>query len=147
MSTRRVSLIITILILGIGVTWFHGKTKADSQRVQNPENGHWYQRINASMSWNGAKSYCLAQGGHLVTIGSASENAFVYNLASGAWLGATDQEQEGNWHWVTGEPWTYTNWAPYEPNNGTWPGHDGDEDYMNFTPAYPGQWNDIPDGN
>ena len=31
-------------------------------------------------------------------------------------------EPAGGWSWVTGEPWSYTNWAKGEPNNasGLW---------------------------
>ena len=34
-----------------------------------------------------------------------------------AWIGATDEVQEGVWEWVTGEPWVYTYWAPGQPDN------------------------------
>lgn len=59
-----------------------------------------------------------ATGGHLVSIGSACENAFVSSIAGGwAWIGFTDQDSEGNFVWVNGEPVTYTNWCGGEPNN------------------------------
>ena len=32
-------------------------------------------------------------------------------------IGFTDQEVEGQWEWISGEPVTYTNWQPGEPNN------------------------------
>jgi hypothetical protein len=62
------------------------------------------------------------QQGHLVTIGSAQENAFVQSQGGG-WIGFTDDPaqaagaSEGNFVWVTGEPVVYTNWNAGEPNN------------------------------
>jgi tetratricopeptide (TPR) repeat protein len=32
-------------------------------------------------------------------------------------LGATDEAEEGRWRWVSGEPFTYTNWATGQPDN------------------------------
>jgi hypothetical protein len=49
----------------------------------------------------------LGRSGHLVTIFSPGENAFVLSLLSSVdqsiWLGATDRAVEGEWRWVTGE--------------------------------------------
>src|SRR6185436_5173756 len=71
------------------------------------------------------------RGGYLATITSAEENALVFNLANqdatvwyngyGPWLGGIQPtgstEPAGGWSWVTGEPFTYQNWAPGQPNN------------------------------
>ena len=76
------------------------------------------------MLWEDAKVYCESLGGHLVTIGSAEENEFVAGLARSIGstytaIGFTDEAEEGQWVWVTGEDITYTNWVYPEPNNGT----------------------------
>jgi hypothetical protein len=117
------------------------------------ENGHWYQPVDTPMSWPAARDYCLALGGHLVTVGSASENTFVHNLFANGWLGATDEIEQGVWRWVTGEPWDFSNWSPGEPNNCCPPqycGGDGctPEHYLSFwgDPHGEDQWNDVPDG-
>ena len=39
------------------------------------------------------------------------------DISSAVWLGLTDEFEEGNWQWVTGEPLDYTNWYEGEPNN------------------------------
>ena len=52
------------------------------------------------------------------------------------WLGGTDQEQEGEWRWVTGEKWKYSQWAGGEPNNYT-----GGENYLGVF-SKPCGWND-----
>ena len=50
-------------------------------RVNYPDTGHEYALINISLPWREARLYCENLGGHLATIGSASENEFVENLA------------------------------------------------------------------
>ena len=101
-------------------------TATPDQRVLNPANQHLYLYIKQRKTWHEARDYCASFGGHLVTIQVPSENKFVYDLAidntqTGTWLGATDEENEGTWIWVTGEPWTYSNWEKSfpepEPNN------------------------------
>ena len=74
---------------------------------------------------------------HIVTIGSQEENDFIQE-ASGFndfWIGFTDQEDEGDWQWVTGEGVTYTNWADGEPNNSN------EEDFAHMW-GVDGTWND-----
>jgi thiol-disulfide isomerase/thioredoxin len=104
-----------------------------SRRVHNPDTGHDYQRIDVPMTWQEAKEYCERHGGHLATATSAEENQFIYeNFGHDrvCWLGATDEENEGTWKWVTGEPWEYANWFEGEPSNGE--GEDGRENYLAF---------------
>lgn len=116
---------LMIFIIGLSFVYvFTGIAYADSAKIQNPDNGHWYQRIDTIIRWHDAKAHCETLGGHLVTISSAQENSFVnalYNARTVGggwnWLGATDERIEGLWEWVTGEDWGYTNWAPGEPNN------------------------------
>lgn len=83
--------------------------------------GHTYELYATNTSWSQAYRYCESQGGHLVTISSEEENNFIYDLAEGwsenIWLGAADQVSTGKWYWITGEPFTYTNWNSGEPNN------------------------------
>ena len=69
-------------------------------------------------SWSKTKSFCEQLGGHLVTITSAEKQAFIQNFISeaGEWflLGATYDEQENTWKWVTGEELNYNNWNAEE---------------------------------
>lgn len=95
--------------------------------VLNPGNGHSYIAVAEVRSWQQAKSAAEALGGHLATVTSADEQAFIAAkfpdaCNRGFWLGglqAPGQAQpfEG-WSWVTGEPWSYTGWLPgVEPND------------------------------
>jgi hypothetical protein len=102
------------------------------------DNGHNYQIVHTPgrVTWEAANAGALARGGHLATIGSAAENAFIAALAGadatlwqideagngqGPWIGGLQAggaaEPAGGWGWVTGEPFVYTNWAVGEPNN------------------------------
>jgi len=118
-------------------------------------NGHTYDIITGTtdLTWDQARAAAEAMGGHLVTITSEAENNFVANLVTTQgtpnleryWLGGyqTDPnglgvEPAGSWAWVTGEPWSYTNWATGEPNNGA----GGTQHFLHFYPAPP-DWDDM----
>jgi hypothetical protein len=119
-------------------------------------NGHWYSTVVSSdMSnmycWTEARDNASQRGGHLVTITSAAENAFIQtNLPSvtapdgsytWAWLGAyqdSDDQEPGEFSWVTGEPWDWTNWSPGNPSN-----DGGFEDYVITDGTGYGVWNDL----
>jgi len=105
-----------------------------------PFHGHWYQVYDETVSWHEAKRRCEEKGGHLVCIGGRLENSFVAKLSGGRgiWLGGTDEVREGQWRWVSGEPFGYSNWSPQQPNN--W---GGNEDYLSMGGRYKDQWNDL----
>ncbi len=127
--------------------------------VSSGGNGHWYKPVPGfpGITWTRANELAQAEGGYLATITSAEENAFVFSLVandpqywnfccnySGAALGGLQQEgapePAGGWHWITGEPWTYSNWYPGQPNNR--PEAEIPEERLHF--FYPdGQWNDL----
>lgn len=117
-------------------------------------NGHRYDVITGDsvIDWGQARAMAEALGGYLVTITSAEENDFVASLVSTQgvgdpqryWLGGyqTDPggpgEPDGSWAWVSGEAWSFTSWAPGEPNDGGGRG----QHYLHFWPV-PGQWDDM----
>jgi hypothetical protein len=105
---------------------------------QQNYNGHSYYRSTGNAFWLNAKANCEAMGGHLVTVTTAAENNFIFNIWPSGWIGLTDEVNEGTWRWVTGETYSYTSWNPGEPNNA------GNEDYVQFVGS--GKWNDLPNG-
>jgi hypothetical protein len=120
--------------------------------VTNPANDHIYYLLPPT---NGPAAEAIASqlGGHLVTINDAAENDWVFTNFSSygsstlyLWIGLNDDAQEGNFIWSSGEPATYLNWAPGEPNNGG-----GFYPYENHTlmrlasTSYNGFWNDAID--
>ena len=84
--------------------------------VVNPENGHSYKSIRCR-NWDDAQAKAVAEGAHLVSINDAVEQQWIMGTfgAGPYWIGLTDAELEGVWRWTSGEPVTYTNWAPDEP--------------------------------
>jgi hypothetical protein len=103
---------------------------------QQNYNGHSYYRSTGTAFWTDARTACANMGGYLVTVTSAAENNFLFNLWPSGWIGLTDEVSEGIWRWVTGEAYSYTSWNPGEPNNA------GNEDYIQFVGG--GKWNDLP---
>lgn len=84
--------------------------------------GHTYQVFDESLTWQEAKSKCETLGGHLATITSEGEQSFITQIISTGskefyWLGGSDEVSEGQWDWVTGEPWSYEHWASGNPDN------------------------------
>ena len=112
----------------------------------NSNNSNRYKLFTepTPITWEEAKEKCEEKGGHLVTITSAAEQNFVYyNFLKNknnydCWIGGTDKESEGDWKWVTGEPFSYTKWSNTEPNN-----MNGNEYYINMYSS-DGTWNDMP---
>ena len=113
--------------------------------------GHWYYLSPMDATWHDAYMFTdtidVGEGAqvYLGTITSPGENDFIrYSIDSldafNVWIGFTDEEEEGNWQWVTGEEVTYTNWADGEPNNGG-----GEEHYAEMWAD--GTWNDTYYGN
>lgn len=90
--------------------------------MKEPSTFHCYWVVNDGKNFGDARNDCQSGGGHLVTLNDSQENAFVTNLVSEVvWIGATDGKGDsdsglGQYGWVTGEPWAFTNWAPGEPN-------------------------------
>jgi len=132
---------------------------ASAEKVVNTANGHTYEMVSsgpitfdnartaaAGMTLNGFACY-----GHLVTITSAEENAFIVNAFEGIdkkWIGAFQNATYSStpntgWQWVTGEQWGYTNWNAGEPNNKYYGTDLGYEDAVTFW-GETGVWNDAP---
>ncbi len=136
-----------------------------------PETEHFYRYIrHRGISWTEAKKEAEEMNyyglhGYLVTILSRIENDFVWTKVKGVgWIGASDEEVEGDWKWMTGPDagtlfWrgTYNGgsrvdgrfsfWSNGEPNN-SYPNLNGGlgEDYahINQNPSQPSKsWNDL----
>jgi len=115
-------------------------------------NGHHYELVYYSgTDWDSASNDVKTRFGsdwYLATIISQAENDFIYlNLVQNAggiefWLGGhqspiNESIANKNWVWVTGEPWSYTNWASVEPNDCYGPASEQRLVIINW-----GQWND-----
>ncbi|XXT20353.1 C-type lectin domain-containing protein [Sorangium sp. So ce429] len=118
-----------------------GSTTCDMQT----HNGHDYLFCDGQESWTDAKATCASQGMSLLTLSDAEEEAWVVNLASSYstqkwWTGLNDRASEGSFGWDSGEPLSYSNWYPGEPNNAG-----SNEDCGQLNRFYPELgWNDEP---
>ena len=109
-------------------------------------NGHYYKVFNDGMNWQDAKKTCEDMGGHLVTITSIIEQEVVKNLVvdNGTkgyyWMGGI-MISKNNFKWITGEKFSYSNWAGGQPDNAA--------DIENVVTMYKAQggfdglWNDV----
>ena len=109
-------------------------------------NGHTYELYDYSLTWENAKQFCEDKGGHLVTITSQNEQNFINSFLTGSknlyYIGL--QKVSGNWNWVTGESFSYTNWTVNEPSNNNEPYV---QLYANYYKDHQiGSWNDTVNG-
>ncbi|MEL6866959.1 MAG: lectin-like protein, partial [Bacteroidota bacterium] len=100
-------------------------------------NDHHYYCSDYTANWADAKAAAEAHGGYLAVINDQGENDYLASrlLAGTAWIGLTDQNYEGNFEWINGDPYNYFNWYPGQPNN-----YNGLQDHVEI--LYNGQWND-----
>ncbi|XP_038066245.1 perlucin-like protein [Patiria miniata] len=97
--------------------------------------------------WIQARERCRLEGGWLVTIRNGVDQNWVTDFyqrhsprpcSDGYWIGANDIGNEKSWVWdENGDPVTYTNWQPEEPNN-----HNGREDAAEVRMS-DSKWNDM----
>ncbi len=133
--TRQIGCHVTLAVLSLSAT--AAGTRADELWSGN---GHYYRVVHVSQNpnswihWAAAWAAAEAAGGYLATCTSAEENAFVFSLLSdplawsvidsthvGPWLGGVQPNDaptpSSGWAWVTGEPWSFTAWAPGQPDD------------------------------
>jgi cysteine-rich repeat protein len=88
----------------------------------DPETGHCFVAFAGDTTFAAAQAACVDVGGYLATVTSAGESAVVTSVVGpgqSPWLGATDDEVDDDdvFVWVTGEPFTFKNFAPGEPDD------------------------------
>jgi hypothetical protein len=128
------------------VTWH-------SDAIVRADTGHAYKVFKQKLPWADAKKRCEEMAGHLVTISSPSEQAFVIEClkksgvqidqqgdpaawAERFWAGGTDENAEGKWRWIDGSDWRFSAWVQNQP--------DGDGNFLSICPHISAQWNDDP---
>jgi len=136
---KPIMLVFAALVVGTG----YSSAQVVSGPITNTANGHHYYLLSGT-NWNAAEAQAVSLGGHLATIRSADENAWVYSTfqpyfgTEDFFIGLTDRGHEGSFTWVSGETNRYRNWAAGEPNNAG-----GNEDRVAMK-AENGRWNDVP---
>ena len=120
---------ITVLV-SIGI--FSAGQRAQAVPVQYVGTGNYYEYVASAVTWGNANAAAagmsyLGMSGHLATVTSAGENAFLVSLIAapttfftGSWLGGTSNNANV-WTWAvgpeSGQAFSYTNWNSVEPNN------------------------------
>ena len=123
---KIISLIITfaltISIISIMKTELEKVNATSVSAIAEVEyNGNIYKLYELPYTWEEARIFCEMNDNHLVTITSSGEQAVVEKLiAKGKklnyWLGAS-RNSKGEFIWITGEPFSYTNWSQGQPDN------------------------------
>ena len=168
-EAQRWFAILALLIMvqnGPSQTWLHWPSASGG-------NNHYYALTPTATNWSAAQKLAVSWGGTLATITSSNEQNFINaTFLTGAfdhlplWVGLRDPSPNGTltqmWRrmaervgihhtaefkWVTGEPFSYSNWKPGEPSNNP-PG----ENYVAINWEYSddpprglkGDWNDTP---
>ena len=154
---NRKAILLTALMLLVSASPF--VTTSSANEVQDievldtavyPGNNHTYHLLSAS-SWSDAASVARSLGGFLVTIDDAEEDQWIFDTFAvdndttrHLWIGLSDYQDEGDYRWHDGTPFTYRNWGDGQPGSGD------DEDYVHITGTNmgsiePASWNDLED--
>ncbi|MEO5681661.1 MAG: lectin-like protein [Chitinophagaceae bacterium] len=116
-------------------------------QLKGTYNGHGYYQSNDDYSWPDAKTAAGAVNSHLVTITDAGESSFIKTQLPqpdfGAWIGLSNTGTVGNFAWVTGEPFSFSDWNYAEPNNENGTPVLVNEPYVHIRGVAPNdRWND-----
>ncbi len=101
--------------------------------------------MEGNYTWAEAKTDAEARGGRLAVLATQERidaaNQYLASVGSWnhTWIGLTDEQNEGDWRWIDGQPISASNWNPGEPNNA----NGGIEHYALIYPSTSGnRWND-----
>ena len=128
--------------------------------ITNASNGHIYFLLSSN-SWTASEVEARSLGGHLATVRNSTEENWIDSTFStwgginrNLWIGLYDTDPSTNsadrtqrrteFHWISGEPVTYADWSPVEPNNSLSTDTSYPELYVhiwNPTDPYGGYWN------
>jgi hypothetical protein len=136
MCTKRHSAIKFKIISGLfALSAFN---YAQAAPVLNSANGHYYELVNSALTFDNAKIAAESKiyngvAGHLVTITDATEQTFVQGLGLQQWglywIGGKVVSTAKQW--VTGETFSYANFATNEPTAGDYGLSMGGSGYSN----------------
>lgn len=96
-----------------------------------------YKYVKGLFTWSQAKSDAEYRGGMLASITKETENKKISKILENkkAWIGGNDNDFEGRWNWVSGEPFKFENWAKNRPIRNS-----NSEDFLEIQKD--GKWND-----
>jgi hypothetical protein len=151
--SRRVLVAVGAAVLGLLGVASSAKAELVLSAV-GPTGSTYDLYVSEDKGWSGANAVAQSVDGHLVTITSPAEQAFVEQLLVDGnaptgqyWMGFT-RSNATTFGWITGEPLGYQHWEAGEPNNLR-----GEETAGGVLWSQPGAstfarrgfWNDLPD--
>ncbi|MFO0873648.1 MAG: lectin-like protein [Phycisphaerales bacterium] len=119
-------------------------TYVEAGPLINPSTGHRHFLASAA-TWSQAQALAQTFLGNLATVNNGTENewlrtyfasSFLDGYPKQCWIGLNDSAQEGNFVWVSGQPVTFLNWFPGQPDDS---GRGEDRTGMLVN----GEWNDF----
>ena len=137
---KRISIPALFFIVAFASTPVTSFAAPVQWKTEDGGNGHWYELVMPdsyldSFTWTEARTAAEAGGGYLATVTSQAENDFLGAHFSSslydnsdhfgspppfqvkyAWIGLYAPTPNAPFQWVTGEPFSYSNWALDEPN-------------------------------
>jgi len=156
-APRREAGIFSVALLALLTA--AGVSTAPAAALYFAGTGHWYEpvKVPSGVTWFDAYTNAINRGGYLCTITNAAENTFAASLVDityysgvsvnndilGPWLGGFRHAGQGNWQWVSGEPFGYANWYPNQPD-----GYGASEQRLQFynRSTTGSTWGDHPGG-
>uniref|UniRef100_A0AAR2LEX7 C-type lectin domain-containing protein n=1 Tax=Pygocentrus nattereri TaxID=42514 RepID=A0AAR2LEX7_PYGNA len=117
------------LCLSISLSLWWGECEAGWRPYQD----RCYFFSSSTKTWHDAltecQTYCVAQGGHLVSVHNEETVSFLTvksirqvsgdSITTGVslWMGGHDSVTEGDYSWSDGSSLSHSNWGPGEPND------------------------------
>ena len=123
-----------------------GDNLSDGDEVRSSR----FAKITGKFTWNSAKLDAEKKGGTLATFSTNYEWQFALGQLgpqaldgiTGLWIGASDSSEEGDWRWITGEPFGFSNWATGQPDNVNGAGYAEVSGEVGLAPGF---WFDTPE--
>lgn len=103
--------------------------------------GSCYRHFGRRRAWEDAERDCRRRGGHLSSVHSAQELAFITGFGrENTWIGLNDRIVERDFQWTDNSVLQYENWQESQPDNF----FAGGEDCVVMVAHESGRWNDVP---
>ncbi|XP_060135097.1 CD209 antigen-like protein C [Zootoca vivipara] len=95
-----------------------------------------YYISKGKKTWYDAENFCMSRDAHLASILTDEEQTYITSqLTTPAWIGLTDESEEGNWEWTDGSRLITQYWSAGNPNSWENYGDTEEEDCASIIPS------------